>query len=108
MTPKIKILGQNLAPWEGHFDHFQGQKTRFQGFLKVGLELFRSCLGIILSFKRPNFMFIYSSKGQYMVSKIKILSQKLALWDGHFDPFQGQKTVFALSLSFGVLRKPYQ
>ena len=47
MASQIKFLRPNLALWEGHYDHFQGQKTRFLGFLKVGLELFRSCLGIV-------------------------------------------------------------
>ena len=55
MTSKIKILGQNLALWEGHFDHFQGQKSRFLGFLKVVLEMFRSCLGIIFGLKMLTF-----------------------------------------------------
>ena len=73
MTSKIKILGQKLALWEGHFDRFAGQKSRFLDFLKVGLELFRSYLGIVLGLKWPTFMCIYSSKGRYMTSKIKIL-----------------------------------
>ena len=53
---KVDILPLNsnfrvkIWPSEsGHFDHFQGQKTRFLDFLKVGLE-FRS-LGIILALK---------------------------------------------------------
>ena len=29
MTSEIKILAQNLALWDCHFDYFQGQKTRF-------------------------------------------------------------------------------
>ena len=45
MTSKIKILGQTLALREGHVDHFQGQKTRFPGFLKVSLELSKSYFG---------------------------------------------------------------
>ena len=76
MTSKIEILGQILAFWEGHFDYFQGLKTHFLDFLKVVLELFRSCLGIIFDHKRRIFKFIFSSKGRYMNSKIKILSQK--------------------------------
>ena len=64
MTSKIKIFGQNLALWEGHFDHFQGQKTRFLDFLKVVLEMFRSYLGIVLGLKRPTFSCIFSSKGR--------------------------------------------
>ena len=81
MTSKIKILGQNLnlALGEGHFDHFQGQKTRFLGFFKVGLELFRSCLSIVFGPKIPNFRCIFRSKGRYMTSKIKILGQNLAI-----------------------------
>ena len=60
MTYKIKILGQNLALCEGHFDHFGVKKSRFLDFLKVGLELFRSCLGIVFGLKRPTFRFIFS------------------------------------------------
>ena len=89
-----KVLGQNLALGEGHYDHFQGQKSRFRGFLNVVLEMFRSCLGIIFGLKMPTFSFIFSSKGRYMTSKIKILCQNLALWEGHFDHFQGQKSRF--------------
>ena len=73
LTSKIKIFGQNLALWEGHFDHFGGKKTRFLGFFKVGLELFRSCLGIIFELKMHNFSFIFRSKGRHMTSKIKIV-----------------------------------
>ena len=40
----------------------------------------------------PNFRFIFRSKGRYMTSKIKSFGQNLALWEGHFDHFQGQKT----------------
>ena len=32
--PKRSILAPNLAVWEGHFDHFQGQKTRFFGLFE--------------------------------------------------------------------------
>ena len=42
MTSKIKILGQNLALSEGHFDNFGGQKSRFLDFLKFFLGMFRS------------------------------------------------------------------
>ena len=57
MTSKINILVQNLALWVGQFDHFQGQKTRFMGILKVGLEFFKfkGCLGMVLGFKRATF-----------------------------------------------------
>ena len=64
MTSKIKILCQNLALLGGHFDHFGAQKSRFLDILKVGLELFRSCLGIIFGLKRPTFRRIFSSKGR--------------------------------------------
>ena len=94
MTSKIKILRQNLALWEGNFDHFQGQKTRFLDFLKVVLEMFRSCLGIIFGLKRLTFGCIFSSKGRYLTSKIKNVGQNLALWEGHFDHFGGQKSRF--------------
>ena len=52
MTSYIKILGQKLALSEDHFDYLGGQKSRFFDFLKVGSELFRSCLGIIFGLKR--------------------------------------------------------
>ena len=94
LTSKIKILDQNLTLRGGHFDHFQGQKSRFLGFLKVVLEMFRSCLGIIFGLKRPTFMCLFSSKGRYLTSKIKILDQNLTLRGGHFDHFQGQKSRF--------------
>ena len=82
---------QNWYPW---FGHFGVQKSRFFDFLKVGLELFRSCLGIIFGLKSLTFRCIFSSKGWYMTSKIKILCQNLALWEVHFDNFVGQKSRF--------------
>ena len=94
MTSKIKILCQNVALWEANFDHFGGQKSRFLDFLKVVLEMFRSCLDIIFGLKSLTFKCIISSKGRYMTSKIKILIQNLALLEDHFDHFQGQKTFF--------------
>merc|ERR1711923_307945 len=72
MTSKIKIVCQKFALGEGHFDHFGVQKSRFLDFLKVVLELFRSYFGIVLGLKWPTFRCIYSSKGRYMTSKIKI------------------------------------
>ena len=77
-------------------------KLCFFDFLKVVLELFRSCLGIIFGLKTPNFKCIFGSIGWYMTSNIKILSQKLALWEGHFDHFWGQKSRF-LDFLEGVL-----
>ena len=62
LTSKIKILDQNLALCDCHFVHFQGQKTCFLGFLKVVLELFRNCLGIVFGFKNPVLRFIFGSK----------------------------------------------
>ena len=73
MTSKINILAQILALCEGHFDHFQGLKTHFLGFLKVGSELFRSCYGIVFELKRPTFKFVFRSKWGYLTSKIKDL-----------------------------------
>ena len=102
MTSKIKIVCQNLALWEGHFDHFGAQKSRFLDNLKVGLELFRSFLGIVLGLKKPTFSCFFSSKGRYMTSKIQILCQNLGLWEGHFDHFQGQKTCFLDFLKVGL------
>ena len=90
ITSKIKILGKNLALWEGHFDYFGAQKSRFLDILKVGLEMFRSCFGIIFGLKRRTVRCIFCLKGQYMTSKIKILDQNLALWEGHFDHFGAQ------------------
>ena len=94
MTSKIKILGQKSTLWEGHFDHFGVQKSRFFDFLKVVLELFRSGLGIIFGLKMPPFSSIFSSKGWYMTSKIKILCQNWALWEGHLTIFRLKKPVF--------------
>jgi len=94
LTSKMKIFGQKLALWEGHFDHFGGRKSRFLDFLKVVLEMFRSCLGIIFGLKRLTFGCIFSSKGRYLTSQIKNFCQKLALWEGHFDHFGGQKSRF--------------
>ena len=91
------FLARKVDTWplnKGHFDHFQGQKTRFLGFLKVVLEMFRSCLGIIFGLKRLTFKCIFSSKGWYLTSKIKNFGQKLALWEGHFHHFGGQKSRF--------------
>ena len=88
MASKIKILGQNLALWEGHFDDFGVQKSRFLDILKVGLELFRSCLGIIFGLKRRYFGCIFDSKGRYMTSKIENYGPILGIWEGHFDDFQ--------------------
>ena len=92
MTSKIKILCQNMSLKEGNFGYFQGQKTCFLEFLKVGLEMFRSFLGIVFGLKSPNFRCIFSSKGRYVTSKIKILDQSLALWEGQIEHFQAQKT----------------
>ena len=94
MTSKIKIVGQNLALWEGHFDDFGGQKSRFLDFLKVVLEMFRSYLSIISGLIRPIFMCIFSFKGWYLTSEIKNFDQNLVLWMGHFDHYQGQNTRF--------------
>ena len=87
MTSKIKILGQNLALWEGHFDHFGAQKSRFLDILKVGLEMFRSCFGIIFGLKRRIFKCIFSLKGWYMTSTIKILDHIFFFWakNYHFE-----------------------
>ena len=67
---KNRNLRAIFGPWEYHFDHFQGQKTRFVDFLKVVLELFKSCLGIIFDLKSHNFRCIFSSKGIYVTSNI--------------------------------------
>ena len=102
MTTKIEIFWWNFGnfclnsyPW---FDNFCGQKSRFLDFFKVVLKMFRKCLGIIFGFRRP----IFSSKAWYMTFKIKIVGQILALWEGHFDQFRGQKTRF-LGFMIGCL-----
>ena len=89
LARKIQILCQNLDLWEGHFDHFCGKKSCFLDFLKVVLELFRSCLGIIFFLTSPTFKCIRSSKCWYITSKIKIFTQILALWEGNFAHFRG-------------------
>ena len=53
------------------FGDFGSTKSRFLDFLKVVLEMFRSCLGVIFGLKMPTFSCIFSSKGRYMTSKIK-------------------------------------
>ena len=67
MTPKIEIFGQNLLILEvlmGYFHNFWGQEIRFLEILKVVLQLFKNCKGIIFDLKRPtSFLCIFSSKG---------------------------------------------
>ena len=41
-------------------------------------------------------MCIFSAKGRYMTSKIKILVQSLVLWEGHFDHLGVKKSFFGL------------
>ena len=72
--PNIGLFRPNLHPY---FGHFGGQKNRFFDFFKHGLELFRSCLGIIFGLKRLTFSCIIRSKGWYMTSKTEILGQIL-------------------------------
>ena len=50
MTPKFKML-LNLAVLRGNFDQYGGQEGRFMDFIKVVLELFKKCLGIIFELK---------------------------------------------------------
>ena len=83
-----------FGPLGGSFWPFSGSKNPFLGFLKVGLELFRSYLGIVLGLKRLTFRCIFSLKGRYMTSKIQNLCQILALREGHFDNFHGQTSCF--------------
>merc|ERR1711923_660868 len=80
--PKSTFLGEILAIFSKLVPviwPFWGPKSRFLDFLKVVLELFRSCLGIIFVFKTRTFRCIFSSKGRYLTSKIKFFCQKLAL-----------------------------
>ena len=58
---------------------FVAKKVVFFDILEIGLELFRSCLGIVFGLKRPILMFVFNMKGPYMTSKIKFLGQNLAL-----------------------------
>ena len=81
---KIKIFGTNICPTGGSFWPFSRLKNPFQGVLKIGLELFRSCLGIVSGLISPTFRRFFRLKGRYMTSKIKILGQNLALWEGSF------------------------
>ena len=53
------------------FDNFQDWKNHFLDFFKVGLELFKSCLGIVFDRKSRMFGCIFILKGRYMTSKIK-------------------------------------
>ena len=96
MTSEIKILSRNLALWEGHFDHFQDQNISFMSSMNFFLELFRSCLGIIFGLK-GSILGVF-----YMTSKIENFSPNLALWEGHFDDFQGQKIRFMSFLKVGL------
>ena len=73
MSSKIKIVCQNLGLFEGHFDHFQGQKTCFLNILKVGLELFRSCLGIIFGFKIATLRSIFCSESLHLTLSFGVL-----------------------------------
>ena len=50
---------------------FGAKKVIFLDFLKVDLELFRGCLGIIFDLKNPIFSKILSLRGRYVTSKIK-------------------------------------
>ena len=93
-TSKIKFFCQNLASERVILGLFWGQKVTFLDFSKVVQELFRKCLGIVFGLKRPTFGCICSSKGWQMTSKIKIFGQILALWEGHFNHFWGQKSGF--------------
>ena len=75
MTSTIKIWGHILALWEG--------KNPFSGHFGSFLELLRSC--IVTTFDLKCLCLFFSSNGQYMTSKIKMLRNILALWIGHFD-----------------------
>ena len=49
-------LMSNFGLREDHFDHFQGQTSCFLRFLKVVLEMFRSCLGIVFGLNSHTFI----------------------------------------------------
>ena len=88
---RLRIPESGWYPW---FDHFRGEKSRILEFLKVCLELFRSYLRIIFGLKRLTLSCIFSLICRYMTFKIQILSQNVALWEGHFDEFCGKKNCF--------------
>ena len=69
---KPEFLTQILALWEGHFDHFQGQKTCFLDFLKVGVELFRSSFGIVFGLKMCTFSSFLARKVDILPLKSKV------------------------------------
>ena len=69
MTSESKIYSRNLAFSEGNFDDIEGQKSCFQGFLRVVLEIFRSCLFMTLNGKLLGVFFI--REGRYMTVQIK-------------------------------------
>ena len=48
---------------------FSGPKSRFFDFLKVVLEMFRSCLGIVFGFKRPTFRHCFRLKTPTFIKK---------------------------------------
>ena len=48
---------------------FWGQESRFLDFFKVVWELFRKCLGIVFSLKRPTFFPLGSSEALKYVDK---------------------------------------
>ena len=71
---------------------FRVKKPFFWGFMEIGLELFRSCLGIISGLKMQSFRCVFNSKGRCMTFKTKLIGPILVLWEGHFHLFQGQQT----------------
>ena len=85
-------LRPSFRPLRGSIWLFSGSKNPFSG-------LFESWFGVVHKSPRDyfwpetfHFVCIFSSKGRYLNSIIKILCQVLALCDGNFDHIQVQKT----------------
>ena len=57
------LFDSNFAFWEGNIVNFHALNNNFSEFLKSVLELIRSCLGIIMGFKRLTCGCIFGSKG---------------------------------------------
>ena len=60
---KLTQISTLFAKLTSVFWQFWGRKSHIRDFLKVVLELFRKCLGIVFDLKRPTFGCIFSSKG---------------------------------------------
>ena len=95
MISKIKILGQILALWDGHFNHFQGKKYPVSG-------VFESCFGVVQeSLKhhfRPSKVHFCVFSAQKVVYYLQNLNFKSSFdtLRGSFDHFQSKKNPFSV------------